>query len=183
MHDLFLIDVTDATGNAYTGVENLSARMMPKDLLIEKPTEVKNLLLSTRNNLGTINYFLGGMINEVPEDETSVHPAVRNSAWNLLSIDSDTTLKIRDFVPNDVTGVCYNHHYRLEPDWHNACWGAHHSKLSELKSLYDPEARLNCWHCVGWQGGDPFAESPTSGCQSQSFGSFVLIGIIVASLI
>ncbi len=100
-------------------------------------------------------------MSEPSKDETAVNPAVRQSSWNLMSIDHIASHKIREFVPNDVTGVCYNHHYRLEPDWQNACWGSQYSKLSELKSVYDPGARLNCWHCVGWQGGDPSMLAPT----------------------
>mmetsp|Transcript_20137 Transcript_20137/g.29687 ORF Transcript_20137/g.29687 Transcript_20137/m.29687 type:complete len:107 (+) Transcript_20137:178-498(+) len=106
--------------------------------------------MGVRKELGFVNYFLGGNINSVSDDEAAVNPALRNIVWNLQTTDLDEGQKIREFVPNDVTGVCYNHHhYRLEPDWHNVCWGSHYVRLSELKEVYDPDAWLHCWHCVG----------------------------------
>jgi hypothetical protein len=60
---------------------------------------------------------------------------------------------VRDFIPNNVTGISFNHHNRLEPDWRNACWGAdHYEKLEGIKDKYDPDRVFNCWHCVGYQG-------------------------------
>jgi len=47
-------------GIAYTGIENLSARLMPMDtLVLNKPTEeeVKDLLMGVRKELGFVNYL------------------------------------------------------------------------------------------------------------------------------
>ncbi len=57
---LLLKAQTDPTGTAYAGVENLSSRLIPKDVLLNKPTEVKGLLMDIRKQLSPINYFLGG---------------------------------------------------------------------------------------------------------------------------
>jgi len=152
--------MTDPTGTAYTGAENLAARLMPKDVLLNKPTELKNFLKSIRTAITGVNYFLGGNINSVSADSTAVHPALRSSAWSLITVVPDAAQAIREFIPNEETGVCYNHHYRLEPDWRNACWGANYGRLSELKTRYDPIGLLGCWHCVGYKGDDPTSQAP-----------------------
>jgi hypothetical protein len=83
--------------------------------------------------LGTINYFLGGNINSILATDTAVNPALRKSAWSLFTnalADGDA---VREFISNDVTGVCYNPHYGLEPDWRNACWGSKYARLLSLR--------------------------------------------------
>jgi hypothetical protein len=104
------------------------------------------------SQLGFVNYFLGGNINNVSAEDTSVHPALRKAIWSVFTNDMTAAQKIREFVPNTETGVCYNHHNAWEPDWRNACWGSHYDRLDEIKELYDPNHVLNCWHCVGYVG-------------------------------
>jgi len=150
---------TDAASNI--GV-NLAGRIMPRSVVIERPDEVKALLLhpDVGPNLLTTNYFLGGKINDVGINETAVHPALRNGIWNIFTYGDRGAQKVREFIPNSVTGVCYNHHYSLEPDWRNACWGSNYARLYQLKRVYDPKNMFNCWHCVGYQGSE--VENPSS---------------------
>mmetsp|Transcript_18542 Transcript_18542/g.21403 ORF Transcript_18542/g.21403 Transcript_18542/m.21403 type:complete len:684 (-) Transcript_18542:29-2080(-) len=146
-------DATDATGDAYDFIPDLHARLMPIDVVTSQPDELLLMMLKTvETSLNNIHYFLGGNINSVPTNETSVHPALRSSVWNVITTGGEVSQMVRDFIPNEVTGVCYNHHNVLEPEWRDACWGNNYLKLSELKSEFDPSHRFNCWHCVGYNG-------------------------------
>lgn len=66
---------------------------------------------------------------------------------------------VRDYLPNSVTGICYNHHSKNEPAWREAAWGSNLARLEEIKEEVDPDHRFNCWHCVGYTG--PSVESPS----------------------
>ena len=59
---------------------------------------------------------------------------------------------VRGALNNSVTGVCYNHHARDEPEWRDACWGDNLRRLELVKTAVDPDGRFNCWHCVGYSG-------------------------------
>ena len=174
------VAATDATGSAYEGVENMSARLMPRDVLINKPEEVKGLLKSILPDLGPVNYFLGGNIASVKIEDTSVNPALRQSAWSLFTTTVEGGDAVRQFIPNSVTGVCYNHHYGLEPDWRQACWGDHHAQLSMLKKEYDPDTLLNCWHCVGYDEIEPsLAPSPSPSARYSDVSAATSRGYLI----
>ena len=152
--------MTDATGLAYTGVNEITSRLMPINHVTDRPDEVLNLLLeTTETSFSNLNYYLGGNIN-IDDNSTSVHSAVRNSIWNLFTFDPETSERVRLFIPNNVTGICYNHHNPLEPDWRNASWGDNYDNLNAIKEKYDPDHYFNCWHCVGYVG-DEGTRSPT----------------------
>lgn len=156
--------MTDPTGDAYKDVNKLYTRLMPSDYVISKPDEVLDLFFQTiETSFSNLNYFLGGNIN-TSDNETSVHPSLRSSIWSVFTSGDLDSEKVRSFIPNNVTGVCYNHHNVLEPDWRNACWGANYDPLNEIKKKYDPNRAFNCWHCVGYVG----AESPESPSPSPS---------------
>ena len=99
-------DSTDQTGDAYDGVQEMAARLMPRSKVVSNPKEVKELLWSIVESMSPINYFLGGKINDVGEDETSVHPAVRNSVWSIFTTDPIASQRVREFIPNSETGIC-----------------------------------------------------------------------------
>jgi len=144
--------MTDATGDAYKGVTEMYSRLMPQEVVETKPDEVLNLFMETSStSFINLNYFLGGNIMNVPENETSVHPALRRSIWSVFNTGKDDAAKVRSFIPNDVTGICYNHHNPLEPDWSNASWGNNYNRLSKIKEELDSNKVLNCWHCVGYE--------------------------------
>lgn len=161
---------TDATGDAYAGVSYaINARLWPYDTVKSKPTQVQALLeeLALASKLGPVNYFLGGKIREVAENATAMHPAARRALWMVTTTDEASAQRVRDFLPNDVTGVCYNHHSVVEPDWRNACWGSNYGRLEELKEQYDPAHRFNGWHLVGYKGDElpeTAAGSPAPSC-------------------
>jgi FAD/FMN-containing dehydrogenase len=148
-------DLTDATGEAYEGAEFIAGRLIPIETVVNDPEGTHALLLDLAINLqfGPINYFLGGAVTDVPDNATSVSPALRKAAWNVIVNGDEARDKVIDFVPNSVSGACFNHHSPTEPDWRNALWGEEqYSKLLELKEKYDPERVFNCWHCVGYLG-------------------------------
>jgi hypothetical protein len=101
-------DATDTTGDAYKGAAAIAARLMPQSKVITDKDAVKNLLITMTyaGELGVINYFLGGEINNVSTLETAVHPALRKSIWNIISTTKSGAQRVREFVSNDVTGVC-----------------------------------------------------------------------------
>ena len=154
-------NMTDATGLAYEGANEISTRLMPLDHVINRPEDVLNLLLDIApTSFSNLNYFLGGNIN-IDDNSTSVHSAMRNSVWNVITLNRVDNDKVRAFVPNDVTGICYNHHSPLEPDWRNASWGDNYDVLNAIKDKYDPNHYFNCWHCVGYIG-DEGTRTPTA---------------------
>lgn len=117
---------TDQTGSAYasSNVTNFAARLAPQSIVEQQPDKIAAFLLDLISNgqLPTINYFLGGAINNVSTTATSVHPGMRKAIWSLYTNGVTGHQKVRDFFPNNVTGVDFNHHYVLEPHWTNACW-------------------------------------------------------------
>jgi hypothetical protein len=157
-------DSTDATGDSYQGAEYISARLMPESVVREQPNEVFDLLykISMSNGftgLGPINYFLGGKVNQVADDATSVHPAMRNAIWNIFTQSPEANAAVYELLPNNVTGACFNHHSPVEPNWRDALWGSQYERLVELKDQYDPDKIFNCWHCIGYTGD----ENPSLG--------------------
>jgi len=119
-------DMTDQTGTAYAAINitALAARLVPQSMVVQKPDQVAAFLLDLifSGSLGGVNYFLGGAINNVSATATSVHPAMRKAVWSVYTLGTSANQKVRDFLPNSVTGVDFNHHHVLEPDWRNACW-------------------------------------------------------------
>ena len=99
-------DATDMTGKAYEGIHDMAARLMPRSVVVDSPKEVKDFLWNISGSLGGVNYFLGGKINDVSVTETSVHPALRNSIWSIFTTDRADNQRVRNFISNNVTGVC-----------------------------------------------------------------------------
>lgn len=160
-------DFTDATGDAYNGAEYIAARLVPASMIREKPDEIFNLLIdivsTPGSGLGPVNYILGGNIQSVGNNETSVSPSLRGAAWNLFA-DPASVPKMLEVLPNSVTGACFNHHSPVEPNWRKSLWSTQYDRLLELKNKYDPDHVFNCWHCVGYTG----AENPVLGENSTS---------------
>jgi len=171
----FRAEATDATGAAYDGIHNMASRLMPESVVMNDPQGVKALLLDVGESLGTVNYFLGGNINNVATDATSVHPALRKSIYSIFTNDPVHNQKVRDFVNNDVTGVCYNHHNGIEPDWRNACWGENYDELESIQQKYDPNHKFNCWHCVGYVGEEKEYDNPKDDDNDNENGGNVMI--------
>jgi hypothetical protein len=171
---------------------------MPLETVVNDPEGTYDLLIDVASNLqmSSVNYFLGGAVMDVPDNVTSVSPALRNAVWNVIAIGDEGRDKVTNFAPNGVGGACFNHHSPTEPDWPNALWGEdQYAKLLELKEKYDPNKVFNCWHCVGYVGeefpdmdSDPVcpdvesSESPTmapSGASSIVVSRFVAIAMSI----
>ena len=154
---------TDRTGSTEL---NLASRLVPRDWVIENKEAakgiLKDLVLSTEGVIVT-SYLLGGAVADVPGNATAINPAMREAIWSVHTYDYDRlddsySQQLRDVVTNDITGACYNHASYKEPDWVRSFWGDNAQRLEELAKIYDPEKRLNCWHCIGYV--DPDEEFP-----------------------
>ncbi|XP_066931256.1 uncharacterized protein [Clytia hemisphaerica] len=99
-----------------------------------------------------LSYILGGEVSRVGKYETSVSPHIRDALWEMQTFDDGILQFIRKTVPD--SGSCYNHGSKTEPDWRRAFWGDNLERLESLKRKYDPSNRLNCWHCIGYQGSE-----------------------------
>jgi hypothetical protein len=177
-------ELTDKTGDSYADAQFISARLMPRLTVKDNPSVVYDLLLdlALRNQLGAVNYILGGSIRNVTDDATAVHPALRNALWNVFTGHPDADTKVRMFLPNNVTGACFNHHSPTEPDWRNALWGNQYEKLANLKKTFDPDSVFDCWHCVGYQGDEPTNDIPSAGF-SPLYAFSVFLFLLALSLL
>jgi hypothetical protein len=148
-------EATDPTGDACKGAEFIGTRLTLIDVAMDTPGAVTNILnaFATTGEFSTVNYFLGGKSNDVPDDATAVHPDMRNTIWSVFAISPDAQAALCQFIPNNMTGICFNnHHSATEPDRRNGCWGTNYAKLVSIKDKYDPDHKFNCWHRVGYQG-------------------------------
>lgn len=190
-------DMTDPTGFAYAGVENLSTRLVPVETLQNDPDGIYELVydLAWNVDLGSVNYILGGVVGDISDDATSVSPALRKAGWNLFTSNSKATEKVNKVLPNSITGACFNHHSPVEPEWKESLWGNQYSKLLDLKEIYDPHKVFQCWHCVGYEGEEPGvpykptcpdgSPVPNSGKESMVplFSHFHVVSFIVFTLL
>jgi len=156
-------DYINPTNTFFDASADVSCRILPYEKLARDPFNVIRMFLSqplVDSSFGFSNYFLGGKINSVKASETAVHPSMRESIYSVFSKGDMASEYIREFLPNTMTGVCYNYHNVLEPDWRNACWDSQYDSLDQVKKEYDPNNRLDCWHCVGYTG-EEFTFSPS----------------------
>lgn len=129
---------------------------MPESIVREQPNEVFDLLykITLSGGLGAVNYFLGGKVNQFTDDGTAVHPALSSAIGNIFTNTPESNAVVYEFLPNSVTGACFNHHSSVEVEWRDALWGSKYDRLLELKGQYDPDQVFNCWHCLGYTGGE-----------------------------
>jgi hypothetical protein len=127
-------DQTAATGDAYNGVDYFGAQLMSLQVVLDDPEGVHDVFygLATTGMLGSINYFLGGKVNDVDVDSMALNPAHQRAIWSAFTNSDEARDKLISFIPNNVTGVCFNYHSPTEPDWRNSWWGPHYARLEEL---------------------------------------------------
>jgi hypothetical protein len=103
-------DATDPIGLAYN-VSPLATQLIPQEEVESDPGKFSALLadLILSGNLSPI-YFLGGAKQSVPSYDTAMHPAALKAVFNLGTSASAGAQKVRDAYPNNITGVCFNHH-------------------------------------------------------------------------
>lgn len=133
--------------------DDICTRLVPLSFILENKEAMMNFLVDLYWNIENFDcYYFGQAMAEVAGDATSVHPAMREAAWAISTNTREGNRFVRDFLPNTVTGVSYNHHSPEEPDWREALWGSNYPRLLSIKKAVDPWHRMNCWHCVGYQG-------------------------------
>jgi len=139
---------TDATGQA--GI-NIHSRMVPRAWVEADGGAAAKETLKWMARFGALdfNYFLGGAVADVAAGATAVHPSVRSSLWNFEVFHKEIIERLREDIPD--AGVCFNHAAKDEPDWDTAAWGSNLPRLREVKRAYDPDGRMNCYHCVGYE--------------------------------
>ena len=105
---------------------------MPLATVQDDPDETYNLLfdLSVNRELGFVHYFLGGAVSDVTESETAVSPALRGAIWNVCPGGEQGGQKVRDFIPPDLYGACFNHHSPTEVNWRESLWGLERRTIS-----------------------------------------------------
>ncbi|KAL7928323.1 hypothetical protein V8C35DRAFT_326041 [Trichoderma chlorosporum] len=102
-----------------------------------------------------------------PANSTSVHPAWRNSYWDvgftvsyLVNATSaerrQAALQSQQLSKNLIAlapdGAAYpNEANPWTQNWQTEFWGENYSRLTQIKAKYDPHGILNCWRCVGFQ--------------------------------
>lgn len=128
------------------GKNNHSNWLIPTDWVKENPEVAAQII--TRD-IHTDTYFLGGAINDVPENATAVNPATRRALWNLITENATYAAWLRALLPG--SGSDYNHASAHEPDYQRAFWGSNYEKLTQIKKLYDPSGRFKCEKCVELQ--------------------------------
>jgi hypothetical protein len=136
---------------------------MPIETVQNDPEGVYNRVydLAISQELEYLNYFLGGAVNNVLTTDTAVHPAMQRAIWNVFANIEVGQNMVFNFIPNTVTGTCFNHHSPVEVDWHDALWGANYDMLVTLKGKYDPTKVFNCWNCIGYEGPEnPESDAP-----------------------
>lgn len=130
-----------------------STRLVPQSMVREDPEKVADFLTDLVAEVSGFGaYWLGGVVNNVPGDATAVHPAMRAAEYGITTTTRQAASRVRDYLPNDITGCSYNHHSPNEPDWRECLWGSNYRRLLGIKNRYDPNRIFNCWHCVGYQG-------------------------------
>lgn len=129
-------------------------RLVPREFVIQNSSSIKEFLKLQviSGHFGNLHYLLGGAMSEIGHDETSVHPAMRQALYQFVFTNTSAIAAARELLPASVGGgVGYNHAFRKEPNWASEIWGANLARLVQLKLKYDPEHRLNCYQCVGFQ--------------------------------
>jgi hypothetical protein len=115
-------------------------------------------------------YILGGAVNDVEGNATGINPYYRNSGANILSLEEAAIDGGMALIRSRVSAStpCFNHdghphvlssqHWSgnlsaadaTPEQWQSVYWGSHVSRLEEIKLIYDPDRRFNCYQCIGY---------------------------------
>lgn len=129
------------------------SRFIPKDMAVNRKVQLVNLLvsLSMSKRLGNNNFYLGGAINDVSGDATSVHPATRKSIF-MITMNVEGYKESLSLLTNTISGSSKNHMGALQPDWRISIWGDNYDRLLAYKKLIDPNLLLIPYKSVGYNG-------------------------------
>lgn len=132
-----------------------STRIVPHDMVVNDAAGIVDFLVDLHADVSWGAYWLGGGVNDVSAGETAVHPAMRSAIWAVSTTSTTGARRVREYLPNSISGCSFNHQGVSEPNWRSSLWGeANYRRLLGIKNRYDPKRRLNCWHCVGYQGSE-----------------------------
>lgn len=165
-HGTWFFDVHDSWYSAMGGSSSFdrvpqggdgpgaSTRLIPHDMVVRNPNKIVEFLVDLDVQAAYWGaYWIGGAVNDVRANATAVHPVMRKSIWAITTTNVKGAKLVRSFLPNTISGCSFNHQSGSEPNWRISLWGKdHYNRLLGIKNRYDPSRRLNCWHCVGYQG-------------------------------
>ncbi|RDW63687.1 FAD binding-containing protein [Coleophoma cylindrospora] len=176
--DYLAVTAVDAKKTEPAGIYSiLAARLIPRDVFAT-PENVDALVdaivdgmvkASTLLNFTALQVELETPVTNLDsKQETSAHPAWRNSLWNVIHVgewdeplspaahENATTgfLEILDPLKklSPGGGAYVNEAHYGEPDWQETFFGSNYDRLLEIKNKYDPSHVFDCWKCVGWRG-------------------------------
>lgn len=197
-HGVTILDLPSSTVVEYNGwsdilpllneekeydTEMSFSRYVTNDIVNNKKEELVNLLvsLSLAKSLGSNNFLVGGAINSVGEEATSVHPVTRNSLF-MITMNADGYKESLSLLSNSISGSSKNHHGSLEPNWRDSLWGENYQRLLAYKKMIDPNFLLIPYKSVGYTGQevdinnrDGFTYTPPSYFNGDSNSATVII--------
>ena len=143
----------------------------------DEGASAKNLLkVIARTGFDMFNYMLGGSATDVAEDATAVHPVFRKAIWQLEVFSPYHMEEIIRSVPNGAAGI--NHHAKDLTNWRERLWGSNLPRLEKIKRDYDLDNVLNCFHCIGYRGKDPFDQAGVTDADVFDIVASVRIGSV-----
>ena len=90
----------------------------------------------------------------ITSDSNSTTPTlfgISNNMKKRMTNEADLTKKaimlFKELSPK--VGTYVNETDYFEPNWQQAFWGRHYSRLLMTKNKYDPKGLFYCHHCVG----------------------------------
>ncbi|RFU80558.1 6-hydroxy-d-nicotine oxidase [Trichoderma arundinaceum] len=166
----------------------LTFRVLPKRL--HETTEGRKhlhkfIMNQVRQGLSPTIFMTTPAQFKYPSGSTSVHPAWRNSYWDVgfgfgyapnatlherrrVALQSQQlSLNITSLAPD---GAAYpNEANPWQQNWQKEFWGNNYKRLLQIKAKYDPHGILNCWRCVGFQN-EWIRSNPRFGCMGEFDG-------------
>lgn len=134
----------------------------------------------------TGGYWLGGAINNVHVDNTSIAYAMRTSVANIMGPMAASMATIRREIPD--SAPCYNHDgYPLDlgstpAAWQDGYWGAQLTRLNSVKARYDPTSVFNSFQGIGYtETAGAIPHTLSTACAGS--GSDVNVGAIVGGVV
>jgi hypothetical protein len=163
--------------------DKISTRLVPESMVLNERASVVDFLTDLAVDVDYWGaYWLGGVANDVGPHVTAVHPSMREAVWAISTTSDEGGKIVREYFNNEVSGCSFNHHSATEPQWREALWGReHYDHLLEIKDKYDPNRRLNCWHCVGYQGPEIPGDKELPFCPPTAAPSEISGGVLVAA--
>ncbi|CAE6541699.1 unnamed protein product [Rhizoctonia solani] len=157
----------------------LASRLVPASKFepLVKPLTVTQTLETFTLAAGKFAFFLTSPYNyNYTKGETSITPVWRDAIWHAVVLAdwaydgsaiaaklayTQAGLAIAPLRLLTPGGSSYQNEGDVyEPNWEASFWGSNYDRLHELKQKFDPDALLDCWHCVGWKG----KNTPIASC-------------------